>query len=187
REALVPLTGGQTKVASAGAFFVVLADSRRHRIAGEVHGADYDTRLEGFLVATVDASLFAQNLCVAFESMGYGICYIGGLRNQLDAVDALLELPPGVYPLFGLCVGVPAQDPSPRPRLATEAVWMKDRYADDAQVRADLEAYDGRYRVYRKERGASEQGWSDIVARSHAQPKRTYLAEYYRRKGARLD
>ncbi|MEM6929736.1 MAG: nitroreductase family protein, partial [Myxococcota bacterium] len=173
--------------AEAGAFFVMLADSRRHRIAGEGHGADYDARLEAFVVATVDASLFAQNLCVAFESMGYGICYIGGLRNQLDAVDALLELPHGIYPLFGLCVGVPAEEPSQRPRLASEAVWMKDRYADDAQVRADLEAYDARYEAYLEERGASVQGWSAIVARSHAQPKRAYLAEYYRRKGVRFD
>ena len=187
REALVPLTGGQTKVAEAGAFFVVIADSRRHRTAGEQAGQPYDARLEAFLVAVVDASLFAQNLCVAFESLGYGICYIGGLRNQLDEVDALLELPDGVYPLFGLCVGVPDQDPSPRPRLAPTAVWMKDRYADDATLRADLAEYDARYRTYRRDRGASEATWSGIVAAAHAQPKRAYLAEYYRKKGARLD
>jgi len=187
RSALVPLTGGQAKVAEAGAFFVVIADSRRHRIAAELHGKPYDVRLEAFLVAAIDASLFAQNLCIAFESLGYGICYIGGLRNQLDEVDALLELPDGVYPLYGLCVGIPDQDPSYRPRLAPSAVWMKDRYDADATVRADLEAYDARYRTYRRERGATEASWSGIVARAHAEPKRAYLAAHYRNKGARLD
>ncbi|MEN0061992.1 MAG: NADPH-dependent oxidoreductase [Myxococcota bacterium] len=187
RKRLVELTGGQTKVASSGAFFIVLGDSRRHRIAADAHDTAYDARLEAFLVATVDASLFAQNLCIAFESMGYGICYIGGLRNQLDEVDAMLGLPEGVYALYGLCVGVPDQAPTARPRLAPRAVWMKDRYADDSTVQADLDAYDKEYREYRKARGASDDGWSTIVATSHAKPKRVYLAEYYRKKGARLD
>ncbi len=187
RERLVELTGNQSKVARAPRFFVVLGDTRRHRQAAEKHGEPYDARLEAFLVATIDASLFAQNVCVAFESMGYGICYIGGLRNQLPEVDALLGLPPGVYPLFGLCVGRPAQDPSLRPRLPVAAVWMKDRYAEEAPLQAELEAYDETYRAYRRERGAEPSSWTEAMAKAHRTPSRASLASYYASKGARLD
>ena len=186
REAIVPLTGGQTKVARSGAFFVVCADARRHRLACEDAGHPYDARLEAFLVALVDASLFAQNLVVAFESMGYGACYIGGLRNQLDRVDALLELPEGVYPLYGLCVGVPDEAPSARPRLPVEAVLFRDRYPDDGEMRALVQRYDEEYRSYLEVRGATPKGWSEAMARMHREAGRVGLADYYVGKGADL-
>jgi FMN reductase (NADPH) len=80
----------------AGAFFVVCADSRRHRLIAERLDKPYVGNLETWLPAVIDASLFVQNLNLAFESMGYGTCFIGGLRNRLPEVDALLQLPHGV-------------------------------------------------------------------------------------------
>ena len=187
RAALVPLTGGQGKVAAAGAFFVVCGDVRRHRLICEAAGTQYDARLEAFLVAAVDASLFAQNLVVAFESMGYGACYIGGLRNDLAAVDALLGLPEGVYPLYGLCVGVPAEQPLPRPRLAPEAVWFKDRYPDEDVIRELLNTYDATYTEYMEARMGKARAWTPSMARKFATPARTSVGPYYRDKGADLE
>lgn len=186
REAIVPLTGGQTKVARSGAFFVVCADVRRHRLVCADAGHDYSGRLEAFLVAVVDASLFAQNLVVAFESMGYGICYIGGLRNQLDQVDRILELPEGVYPLYGLCVGVPDEAPIARPRLPVEAVLFEDRYPDDEAMREMMASYDADYRAYLEERGATPRDWTEAMAKMHREPGRVGLAGYYVSKGAEL-
>ncbi|MDG2291777.1 MAG: nitroreductase family protein, partial [Phycisphaerales bacterium] len=68
REALVELTGGQTKVLRCGAFLIICGDTRRHRLLADKVERPYDTRLEAFLLATVDASLFAQNMAIAFES-----------------------------------------------------------------------------------------------------------------------
>jgi nitroreductase len=187
RGALVDLTGGQEKVAEAGAFFVVCGDVRRHRLACRARGVAYEARLEAFLVAVVDASLFAQNLCVAFESLGYGICYVGGLRNHIADVDRLLDLPEGVYPLYGLCVGVPAQEPAIRPRLPLEAVLFEERYPDDETVAAQLDAYDDEVRRYLERRGAAPQGFQDGLAEKHRAPRRTDLAAFYASKGARLD
>lgn len=187
REALVRLTGNQRMVASCGAFFVVCGDTRRHRLLAERAGQPYDTRLEAFLVAAVDATLFAQNAVIAFEAMGYGICYVGGLRNDLPAVDALLGLPDGVYPLYGLCVGRPDQEPAPRPRLPAEAVCMKDRYHADPDLLALVDAYDETYRAYMQQRSGLDRSWSEAVTAGHASPKRTDLARYYRGKGASLD
>jgi nitroreductase len=186
-ERLVELTGGQAKVARCGAFFVVLGDTRRHRLIVERAGGDYDAKLEGFLLAVIDATLFAQNLCLAFESMGYGICYIGGLRNDLPEVDALLGLPEGVYPLYGLCVGEPAEDPAPRPRLPVEAVLLEDRYPADDRMLALIDGYDATYRDYLAGRGAAPRAWSEAMAAAFGEAKRSAIAAYYRSKGAELE
>lgn len=187
RARLVELTGGQKMVAACGAFFVVSGDSRRHRVAAEEHGLAYDTALESFLVAAIDGALFAQNVALAFESMGYGICYVGGLRNQLSEVRDLLSVPAGMYPLFGLCVGIPDQQPIPRPRLPVTAVWSKGRYPDRAEVVSALKDYDATYRDYLVERGAPRADWSHVQAKAHAAPRRTDLAAFYRSQGAHLD
>ena len=186
RDAIVEVTGGQTKVARSGAFFVVCGDVRRHRLVCADAGHPYDAGFEELLIAVIDASLFAQNLCVAFESMGYGICYIGGLRNDLAEVDRLLELPEGAYPLFGLCVGVPVETPVARPRLPVEAVFSKDRYPDDGAMRALIRGYDPVYRAYLEARGATPHGWSERIAKMHRRPSRTTVAPYFVGKGAKL-
>lgn len=191
RTKLIELTGGQQKVADAGAFLVICGDTRRHRLIVQRAGRPYDARLEAFLLAVVDATLFAQNTVVAFESMGYGTCYIGGLRNQLPEADKLLGTPHGVYPLFGLCVGVPDETPSERPRLPLEAVLFDDKYPDDGAMLGLIDAYDERYRAYLRERGvgADQLGaaWSGPMIEKFSEPRRTHLAGHYTEKGAGLD
>lgn len=212
-ERLVGLTGGQAKVAACGAFLVICGDTRRHRIAGARDGHVHDTTLEAFLVATIDATLFAQNLCVALESMGYGICYIGGVRNQLDEVDRLLALPEGVYPLFGLCIGIADEVPSPRPRLPVESVLFEERYPDDETVLEHLAAYDVEHAEYVARRSGpaptvpatttagpassidvkpspprpAPRTWSSTMAEKFSRPEREDIAAYYRSKGAVLE
>jgi len=186
REQLAVLAGDQKQVAHGGAFLVLCADTRVHRLLAERAGEPYHATLEAFLVAVIDASLFAQNLALAFESMGYGICYIGGLRNRLPDVDALLELPHGTYPLFGMCVGVPDQAPSQRPRLPIEAVLFDDRCPDDTALLDVLGGYDERYRRFLTERGAPATGWTEGIAGRYRAPTRPELALFYAGKGADL-
>jgi len=189
RRQLVALTGGQEKVARAGAFFLICGDVRRLRLVAQRTGQPHHTRLEGFLLAVIDASLFAQNLALAFESLGYGICYIGGLRNHLEEADALLGLPEGVYPLYGLCVGVPtiaAMAAPRRPRLPVDAVLFHGRYPDDERMRALVDAYDQAYRAYLEARQAEPRTWSQAMAGQFTTPRRQEIAAYYRRKGADL-
>jgi len=187
RRQLVPLVGDQPQVAEAGAFFVVLGDTRRHRLLAERAGAPYANNLEVFLLAVIDASLFAQNLALAFEAQGYGICYIGGLRNELAAVDRLLALPYGVYPLYGLTVGVPAEDPLPRPRLPVEGVWFKDRYPTDAELLAEVAKHDVEARAHYAGRGLVNRDWSGATWRKFRAPMRPDIARYYAEKGASFE
>ncbi|MCP3914958.1 MAG: NADPH-dependent oxidoreductase [bacterium] len=187
RARLAELTGGQKQVAQAGAFFALCADTRRHRMIAEREGAPYVGNLETFLLATVDATLFAQNLALAFESMDYGICMIGGLRTRLPEASELLAIPHGVWPLFGLCVGKPAEDPGQRPRLPVNAIWMKDRYADDERVFASMDAHDevaARYYVNRESPGRN---WTGGTWRKFKAPLREHLLGYYTSMGARFE
>jgi nitroreductase len=187
RAALAGLAGPQEKVARCGAFLVVCGDARRHRLICERAGASYAETFENFLVTIIDASLFAQNMTLAFESMGYGVCYIGGVRNDLPRVRDLLALPAGVYPLFGLCAGVPDEAPAPRPRLPGAAVLFDDAYPTDAALLDGVDAYDASYRDYLAARGVSGAvGWSEAVA-AHAHKKtRADAGSFYASQGATL-
>lgn len=186
RAQLAELAGPQEKVARAPAFFLVCGDTRRHRLICDRAGQTYDQKLEAFLVSVIDASLFAQNMVVAFESMGYGICYIGGIRNNLPAVKRILEIPEGVYPLFGLCVGKPAETPVRRPRLPIDAVLFEERYCDDDAV-TSIDAYDAQYRDYLASRGAEPRSWSESIAHRMTHASRLNLGDFYRSQGAVLD
>lgn len=163
REAMAQLAGGQPYVASAGAFLVYCADLRRPMNACDSQGGEFSAGMtEHFLIASIDVALAAQTTVVAAESMGLGICYIGGLRNKPAEVAELLQLPQQVYPVFGLCLGYPAQDPEVKPRLPVEAVLMKDVY-DESKQAALVEQYDAQLREYYKTRtgGNKNSSWSE--------------------------
>jgi len=184
---LVTLTGGQQKVAECGAFFVVCGDIRRHRLLAKRADSPCRENLESFLLCAVDASLFAQNLVLAFESLGWGTCYIGGLRNDLKGVDKLLSLPEGVYPFFGLCVGEAAEEPWKRPRLPLPAVLFEDSYPDDEALLAMMDAYDDDMAAYYEQRGASGRRWVSQMDSFFAEPRRTGDRTFYQSQGASFD
>lgn len=194
REQLIELTGNQTKVARSGAFFIVCGDTRRHRLLIEREGKEYDARCEAFLIAVIDAALFAQNTVLAFESLGYGACYIGGLRNDLPGVQELLGFPMGVYPLFGLCIGHPDQAPVLRPRLPLDAVLFEESWPDDDTMLEAMDAYDKVVVDYYATRdGAAadpakpRRDWNTQMIEKFIAPRRTSVAPYLRTQGADLD
>lgn len=143
RQRIADLAGGQRHILDAQEFFVFLVDvyrvSRLLMFRGEEPGTYPHL---AFLFGAVDASLAAQNLALAAESLGYGVAFIGGIQNHPRELCDLLGLPPGVLPLVGLCVGVPVHRPSLRPRLPLDAVVHEDRYRppDRHQLAAMFEA-----------------------------------------------
>ncbi len=162
REALAQYAGGQPYVVSAGAFLVYCADLNRQKQACENQQGEFATGMtEHFMIATIDVALAAQNTVVAAESMGLGICYIGGLRNKPAEVSQLLAIPDHAYPVFGLCIGYPDQDPEIKPRLPLDAVLMKNSY-DASQANSLIDEYDVQVREYYKTRtgGTKDSNWS---------------------------
>ena len=144
RARLAELAGNQAHVRDAPLQLVWLADlARLRRIAGQLErpsaGLDYT---EMFLTAVIDAALAAQNAAAAAESLGLGMVYIGGMRNHPEEVAALLELPPEVFAVFGMCVGTPdpAHPAEVKPRPPQTVVLHHERYRQDVQD-AGIEAY----------------------------------------------
>ena len=187
RQQIADLAGPQQKVHDCGAFFVICADLRKHMLIVDRAGEEYNASLEAFLVGTIDASLFAQNFNLAFESMGYGTCYIGGIRNDLPKLDKLLNLPRGVCPLYGLCVGVPNESPSHRPRISPEGMLFENTYPSDEKTLAAIDHYDEVYAKYLTDRGAPPGTWSAAIAKKFAYAGRPGLSKFFRSKGANLD
>jgi nitroreductase len=135
------LSGDQAFIRQAPLFLVFCADlSRLTRVSmqRQAPGAGLQYT-EMFLMATIDAALAAQNVSVAAESLGLGICYVGGARNQPRELAELLRLPDRVIALFGLAVGHPDPDrpAAVKPRLPVAEVLHREAWDDDAEKQAD--------------------------------------------------
>lgn len=130
---------GQPHVYEAAEFFVFLADLHRLERLFEYRGEEMghaDCSL--LLFAAIDAGIAAENLALAAESLGYGICFIGAVMNAPRRIISLLRLPRRTLPLFGLTVGVPAEAPPLRPRYPLETLFHEDEYRE--YTSSDLEA-----------------------------------------------
>ena len=128
--------------------------------------------------------------------MGLGICYIGSIRNNTQAVIDLLELPRLVFPVTGMTLGWPAAEPPIRPRLDLSAVLHREQYEDtgldEALAEYDREMaatgiYGGRQvPVPGKPKVMEDYGWTEHSARRVAQAVRTDLREVLERQGFAL-
>jgi len=166
RARLAAFAGNQAHVAAAPLLLVFIADLARLRRIANVSGMAGDglDYLEAMMIGVVDASLAAQNAVMAFEAMGLGACYIGGMRNQPEKVAEELGLPKETFAVFGLTVGYP--DPSAeaavKPRLPQATVLHKERY-DGADN--DLASYDTRMRAFQAAQGMDDIPWTQKTAR----------------------
>ncbi len=89
----------------------------------------YDNFLS-FFTAAIDALLVAQNVCVAAESEGLGICYLGTTTYLAGKIIDLLHLPKGVVPVTTVTIGWPGEQPELVDRLPLEAVVHAETYLD---------------------------------------------------------
>jgi nitroreductase len=185
REQLVELGGNQAYIASCARFVVYCADMNRHKIACDMHNAEMLSGFtEQFITATVDCSLFAQNVLVAAQSLGIEGTYIGGIRNNIQAVTELLELPHLVYPVFGMCLGYPAQNPEVKPRLPLSVILKQDRYHDEADANT-ISDYDNRVREYYQTRtgGNKDTAWSEQISEMLVKEARPHMKEFLKSRG----
>jgi nitroreductase len=161
RKEIAEACGHQKQVLTAPLFFAFIADLNRiHRYA-EMAGLEPDglDTAEMYTVALVDAALAAERMVCAAESLGYGICYVGGLRNHPEQVKQLLHLPERTFGIFGLCIGRPAENARAdiKPRLGQDQVWFRDAYPSELSS----EDYDARMHEFFESQGmASDEPWS---------------------------
>lgn len=189
KKQLAVLSGHQPYVEQSPLFLVWCADMYRLREACSIQETEMVSgTMENFIVATVDVALAAQNAAIAAESIGLGIVYIGGIRSNPQEVSRLLHLPDLVYPVFGMCVGVPDQNPGKRPRLPMRTVYHENTY-DTNKAREGIEEYDRMTRQYYLERtkGTRDTTWSKEMADKYRQPYRTHMRSFLEEQGFRFD
>ncbi len=161
RERITELCDNQDQVRHAPWFLGFFADHYRIRREAERQGKgataiDYT---EFLLMACMDAALAAERMVCAAESIGLGICYIGALRNDPAGVQEFLNLPDGVFGVFGLCIGYPEEGSTAeiKPRLDQELIWFRETYDAEAQP----VTYDDRMRAfYERQKMNSNVTWS---------------------------
>lgn len=183
REQIAELAGGQSYVATCADFLVFCADMKRPTEASEHTGANVVRGMtEQLLVATVDTALMAQNVSVAAESEGLGICYIGGIRNNPQQVSELLRLPEHVYPVFGMCLGYPDHEPEVKPRLPVEAILKEDYYTEDAEQVKD---FDATMQAYYQARSSSnkDSDWSHNLKPLFDNKLRPHMRDFLTERG----
>lgn len=109
-----------------------------------------------------------------------------GLAEQLliGVVDtALLELPQHVLPLFGLCLGWPADNPDIKPRMPAAMLVHENRY--QPLDNALLAEYDEQLAHYYLSRGsnARRDTWSDHIRRTIVKESRPFILDYLHKQG----
>jgi nitroreductase len=119
----------QKMVIDAPVFLTFCADFHRMRRWLELSQApDNFDNFFSFLIAAIDAILVSQNVALAAEAKGLGICYLGSTLANADQIGEILELPANVVPVVGFSLGYPAEQPALRDRLPGEALIHMEKY-----------------------------------------------------------
>lgn len=185
RKEIAHLCGDQKYVEEAPLFFVFCADLNHIELACQQNStAMKKGYTETFIIATIDASLAAQNALIAAESMGLGGVFIGGIRNNPEKIVKLLEIPSNAYPVLGMCIGYPDQHPEIRPRLPIDVIYKIDKYSNEDEI-SKIQDYDksvSEY-YYRRTKGKRKEGWSQQMASKMEGELRPHMKEFLAKQG----
>jgi len=142
REQIRDLAGNQPFVADCGVLLAFCADISRLVYSCRKQGYQYrGDQIDNLLAAHGDALIACQNAVVAAESMGFGTCMLGNIRNNPQEVSDLLDLPQHVFASVGLAIGYPDEDPGMKPRLPQRVIVSENRYSTK-HLETDLVEYD---------------------------------------------
>jgi nitroreductase len=185
RQTIAGICGDQVWIVQAPVFLVFCADLNRLQKACERHAKEMvQGYAEQFVVATVDTALIGQNTLLAAESLNLGGVFIGAVRNAPQRICELLQIPKQAYPVFGMCLGYPDDDPPTKPRLPLEAILRQETYTS-AGTDTLLDAYDEITRQYYRIRDSNlkDETWSHQMAEFMSKVIRPHMKEFLHDRG----
>lgn len=131
KKQLAPLHFNQPMVLQAPVILTICMDMNRFYKWCSLRNTEADFKnLLWLLNGTIDASILAQNICIAAEDKGLGICYLGTALYNAPEISEVLKLPIGVIPITALVIGYPQSIPELTDRLPLEAVVHYEEYSD---------------------------------------------------------
>lgn len=176
---------------------VFCADIRRNQSVAKFRRKRYaNNNMDTFLNATVDASLSMGFFVAAAEAAGLGCAPLSSLRDNIDAVSDILNLPKGVFPVAGVMCGWPKVEGYVNQRLPQSVIVHYDRY-DDKNLEQNIDDYDqARHAIFPvPKEGQSKKdlfgtarfyGWSEHVSRQLAIPERANFRAFLLEHGFNL-
>ena len=197
QEAIADMIPSMPWLRTCPLLMIFLGDSRRIRRICEMRNKTFaNDHLDAFLNAALDAGLVLMNFIRAAEAVGLGCCPISVIRNHIEEVAQLLELPDFVFPVAGMTAGYPSDDGYLSLRLPPTVNVHTNTY-NDAQLEQEIDSYDKRrdsifsippdkQRKVEEYGVANFYGWSEDKARQVSSRERDQLATYLIKKGFNL-
>ncbi len=168
---IAELSGNQKHIKDAPVFLVFVADLYKTFLACKKNNVkqNLDNPLDKMITATFDAGIALGSAIISAESLGLGITPIGGIRNNIERVSKILELPEYVFPLVGLCLGFPYNIPDKKPRLPLPTFKHDETYKKEA-MESYINEYDEIMQNYLiKIKREDEINWSYKISKSMSQ------------------
>ncbi|NMM99363.1 nitroreductase family protein [Bifidobacterium olomucense] len=166
--------GHQPYIATAPLLYVFVIDEHRNARIAESKGIDTagdDFKLKTsyrFTQAQNDAVLALHAMETAAYSLGLGCVILGSILNDIDGLIDLLNLPEYTYPVLGLAIGKPDQEPTLKPRMPRTMQFFENTYPADSEndLGGALPAFDAEVHQYYDLRQADRpvDAFSDQIA-----------------------
>ena len=165
--------GNQPYIATAPLLYLFIIDEHRNARIAERKGIDPssdDFNLKTsyrFAQAQNDAVLALHAMETAAFSLGLGCVILGSPLNNINGLIELLNLPEYTYPVLGLAIGKPDQEPALKPRMPRDMQFFENTYPADADdTLAPLAGFDSEVHRYYDLRQADRpvDAFSDQIA-----------------------
>ena len=123
---------------------IFIVDQHRNNAIAKAQGiiSDGAAGMDSFFQSFTDACLMAQNVVNAAESMDLGTLYIGSIQNEPNELCALLNLPALTFPVVGVGIGKPNQNPALKPRMPMKLRTFENTYKAPDNILESLSDYD---------------------------------------------
>jgi hypothetical protein len=126
-----PFHFNQPVAKTAPVLLTFVADFNRFSKWCEANSAEPGfNNLLSFFTASIDALLVAQNVCIAAENFGLGICYLGTTTYNAKEIIEALKLPKLTFPVTTIAMGYPDENPALTDRIPLEGIIHDETYHD---------------------------------------------------------
>lgn len=179
----------QEYVARVPELFIFIVDLYRNSQIAKEKNCDPEefSGIDFFFAAFTDACITAQNVVNAAEALGLGTVYLGSILNDPERTCKILNLPKLTFPVVGLGIGYPNQEPQLKPRMDMEFRVFENSYQTLDNYSEALKDYDQEMTTYYDLRNANRRVdcfTDQVITRlKNSQPKRQAILEIIAKMG----
>lgn len=131
KKALSTAANNQKFIAGADVIVVALGDSRAAKMK-------LPYKLSTSRISYLqDPMIAVEHMILAATALGYGTCWIGAFNE--NQVKQILKVPENLRVIAILPVGVPDENPPPRPRKSFKEIFFKDFYGVPLEFQPNTE------------------------------------------------